>query len=226
MQGMGETPGRVVAEQTGNPVPMPGQAPDAPFAGIVPAGLPGPGAISVPEGMPIYFDRQVLAGRAASERRRVIMNAVSLGITLVGLGAVLIYVFASREGQFGNITGLATWLLSVSAVISLVTLGARLVWFRRLRAAADAVGEGLALVVSRWGIQCASGQSAWESIDGVAVAKARRWGSGYRLRVDRSDGPAFDFPLEGLSSLPGTLDSSIRAYSSGRYGVDLSVLDD
>ncbi len=173
----------------------------------------------------VPFDARVLADRVATERGRVVMNSISLGCTLLGLVGVLLYVWLGRDGDFGDVFRMLTWLLSVSAGVSLAILIARFLWLSRLRAAVRAVGEGLAFVVSRWGIECAEGRVPWAEVDRVAVSKGA-WGHGHRLRVDRVDAPPFDFPLAGLGVLPGTLDSAMRAYSAGRHGVDLSILDD
>lgn len=175
--------------------------------------------------LPIVYDAQVVAARVAGERGRVILNGVSTGITVAGLAGVLLYVWLARQWVFDDVFGMLTWFLSFSAVIGSMILVARLVWLSRLRAELRAVGEGVALVVSAWGIGSAEGDAAWDDIAHVAATRGRI-GRGYRLRVERVDGSAFDFPLEGLGILPGTLDAAVRAYSAGRHGVDLTVVDD
>lgn len=184
-----------------------------------------PEALTSRHHLPIVYDTGVLAERVASVRGRAVFNAISTGLTLAGLIGVLLYVRVARQGQFDDVFSMLTWVLSFSAAVGAATLVARLVWLARLRAGLRSVGQGVALVVSSWGIEYADGHAAWDEIARVAVAKGKL-GQGYRLRVERIDGSWFDFQLEGLGILPGTLDAAVRAYSTGRHGVDLSVLDD
>lgn len=182
-------------------------------------------ALTTRHQLPVVYDTGVLAARVAGERGRAIMNGISTGITVVGLAGVLLYVRLARQWVFDEVFGMLTWFLSISAVAGIAILVARLVWLSRLRAGLDAVDEGVAFVVSSWGIEYADGHAAWDDIAHIAAAKGRL-GQGCRLRVERLDGSGFDFPLEGLGILPGTLDAAVRAYSAGRHGVDLSLLDD
>lgn len=173
----------------------------------------------------VRYDTGVLAARMASERGRAIFNSISTGITVAALIGVLLYVWRAHQWQFSEVFAMLTWVLSLSAAIGIATLVARLVWLARLRAGLRAVGEGVAMGLSSWGIEYTDGHAAWDEIAHVAAARGKL-GHGYRLRVERTDGSSFDFPLEGLGILPGTLDAAVRAYSTGRHGVDLSVLDD
>jgi hypothetical protein len=60
----------------------------------------------------------------------------------------------------------------------------------------------------------------------VTLTTARgKWPSGPLLRAVATDGGRVDIPLEQLPVLPATLDSTVRAYSGGRHGLDLSALD-
>ena len=175
--------------------------------------------------LPIHFDNSQLAQRAVSARRRAVLSVISIAIIFLTLAGVLLYVHLGRDGHFGELFLIVTWMLSVSGAIELVLLGARMVWFRRVTAASAAVGEGLAFVVSPAGIECEKGRAGWGDITHIAVANGT-WGHGYLLRIKRGDEQAFEFPLGGIDILPGTLDSAMRAYSAGRHGVDLSALDD
>ena len=46
-----------------------------------------------------------------------------------------------------------------------------------------------------------------------------------RLRLRTTDGRTSQVPLDQVQAFPATLDSSARAFSAGRHGVDLSALD-
>ncbi|MBO0812963.1 MAG: hypothetical protein J2P23_13085, partial [Microlunatus sp.] len=51
------------------------------------------------------------------------------------------------------------------------------------------------------------------------------WPAGPMLRAVSTDGSHLEVPMEQLKVLPATLDSTVRAYSGGRHGLDLSALD-
>ena len=50
-------------------------------------------------------------------------------------------------------------------------------------------------------------------------------GHGPQLTVTRTDGYSLSVPLDQLDVYPATLDSTARAYSGGRFGVDLAALE-
>lgn len=175
--------------------------------------------------LPIEFDPHVFRERVAQQRSRVIRGFISTGFTIAVLAGLAIYVFGVRDGERSEVIGMLLWVLSFSAGVGILLQIGYLLWLRRLRAALRDVGEGLAMVLSSRGIEYAGGVWAWDAVARLAAAKGRA-GHGYRLRVDSTDGAHIEFPLEGLSLLPGSLDSATRAYSSGRHGVDLTVVDD
>ena len=45
------------------------------------------------------------------------------------------------------------------------------------------------------------------------------------LRLNLSDGRTSTVPLDQVTVFPATLDTTVRAFSSGRQGVDLSALE-
>lgn len=173
----------------------------------------------------IVYDPTVLHERVRAQRSRVVMGFITTGVTIVVAAGLLLYVQLARNGEAGEVLGMLIWVLSISAAIGVVVQIGRLVWLGRLRGGLRAVGEGLAFVLSSRGIAHAGGEVEWDEVSRVAAAKGKL-GHGYLLRVERDNGSRLDFPLEGLSELPGSLDSATRAYSSGRHGVDLSVVDD
>jgi hypothetical protein len=176
--------------------------------------------------LPIFYDPTVLKGRVASARHGVIWGAVTLGLTLVVLAGVLIHIQVNLDGTPGETWAMARWVLAFSAGFSVLTLVGRLVWFYRQRAGLRRVGEGLALRLSSGGVQTAAdGPLPWDAIEEVRAARGK-WGHGYSLELRGADGSTQTLPLEGLDLLPGSLDAATRAYSAGRHGVDLSVVDD
>lgn len=176
--------------------------------------------------MPIFYDPTVLAGRVEQARRGVIWGAIMTGITVAILIGVLVYIQVGLGGRPGETWVLVRWVLAFSAGFTLLSLAARAVWFYRQRDGLRRVGDGLAFVLSARGFKPASEEPlAWDQIDHVRASRGK-WGHGYALEVRRVDGATRALPLEGLDILPGSLDAATRAYSAGRHGVDLTVVDD
>lgn len=175
--------------------------------------------------LPIAYDPSVLRARVGAQRGRVIRGSISTGVTVIALVGLLLYVYLGRDGQMGEMLGMLSWLLGFSAVIGVVVLVGQIVWLSRLRKGLAGVGSGLAMIVSGSGIEYAGGRAEWTEVARLAAARGKP-GHGYLLRIDRTDGSGMSFPLEGLDILPGTLDAATRAYSAGRHGVDLTVVDD
>ena len=80
--------------------------------------------------------------------------------------------------------------------------------------------QGVALRIGRAGVQVADVFAYWPQISGLRVVKGRV-GRSPRFRMEHSGGFA-DVPLDQLGVLPATLDTTARAYSAGRHGVDLT----
>lgn len=176
--------------------------------------------------MPIFYDPTVLAGRVASARRALIWGATMTGITLALLVGVVVHIQFGLAGRPGETWGMVRWVLAFSAAVSLVSVAARAIWLLRQRSGLRRLGVGLAFVLSARGFQAAPGEPLpWDQIEQIRAARGK-WGLGYALEVRRVDGSTQALPLEGLDVLPGSLDAATRAYSAGRHGVDLSVVDD
>jgi len=166
----------------------------------------------------VPYDSTQLELRVVRRRRGMWSRLVSLGITAVIL--VLLYVYGGAEFRSAG-------FLPVYAVV----LGISLAWFvgyllawRRARRALRAVGTGTAVRIGRPGIQLGRVFTAWSDVTALRMA-AGRFGRSPRLELTRASGPAVSVPLDQIDVPPATLDSTARAYSGGRHGVDLSALD-
>jgi hypothetical protein len=95
---------------------------------------------------------------------------------------------------------------------------------RLAQRAAAGVGGGVALRINRAGVEFAGQWTEWPQVASLGAAGGR-WPSGPLLQLARRDGTTIAVPLEQLAVLPATLDGATRAYSGGRFGVDLSALD-
>lgn len=167
----------------------------------------------------VPFDPGELAERVRRRRRGMWSRVISLVITVVVV--YLIYRFAGdgslQTGGFLSVYGV------VIAISVLWFVGYLIAWLRARRALAR-MGHGTAVRIGRPGIQVAQTFTPWSDVASLAVTPARR-GRSARLEVRRTTGTPVSVPLEEFVLHPATLDSTARAYSGGRHGVDLSALD-
>jgi hypothetical protein len=166
----------------------------------------------------VPYDAGQLTQKAQRRRRLVRSRLVSLGITVALLTAIY---FWRRDQQQG----------AGSFVVYGVVLGVSIAWLlvtlvSYLRAKRDlaAVGSGVAVRIGPPGIEVAGLYASWPDVAKVATVKGGL-GRGPALELTATNGTRARVPLEQISVFPATLDSTTRAYSSGRHGVDLSALD-
>jgi hypothetical protein len=168
----------------------------------------------------VPYDPAPALNRVERWRRMLRRRLISLGISAV----LLIVIFLWQSDRLtANLAG----TVIVYAVVLLAGLGwALFCWIalRRSRGAAAGAGQGVALKVDRSGIELAGRQIGWAQLVTLTTARGK-WPSGPLLRAVATDGGRVDIPLEQLPVLPATLDSTVRAYSGGRHGLDLSALD-
>lgn len=175
--------------------------------------------------LPISYDPAVLAGRVAGARKTLRWATAGTAVSVFALVAVIVYIQVALDGTPDLTWEMVRWVLAFSAGFGVLGLVARLVWLTRLRGGLRQVGEGPAVVLSAQGLRSAEGWTPWDEVEVIRAARGKL-GHGYRLEVLRADGSTLSLPLEGLDILPGSLDAATRAYSAGRHGVDLSVVDD
>jgi hypothetical protein len=148
----------------------------------------------------VPYDPGPLGEKVARRRRLVRTRLVSLGITVAVL--LLIYFWRRDDMQ-----------LCVSAALYLVAK-------RRI----GRVGSGTAIRIGPPGIQVAGLSASWPEVVAIDTVKPGL-GRGPRLRLTTGDGRRGDVPLDQVTVFPATLDSTVRAFSAGRHGVDLSALE-
>jgi hypothetical protein len=168
----------------------------------------------------VPYDPSAVLNRVQRWRRMLRSRLISLGISVV----VLILIFIWQHDRF-----LANPLASI--VVYAIVLLAAVGWavgywiaYRRARRVAATLGQGVALRVNRAGIEVVGRMTTWPELASLTTAKGS-WPSGPVLQVNRVDGSRAEVPLEQLHVLPATLDTTVRAYSGGRHGLDLSALD-
>lgn len=168
----------------------------------------------------VPYDPAPAWARVQRWRRQFRSRLISLGISVLLL--IVIFVW-QRERLIANPMG----TIVVYAVVLLAGMAwALFCWIalRRSQRAANGLGQGVALRVNRSGIELAGRQIGWMQLGSLTTAKGT-WPSGPMLRAECTDGTTVEVPLEQLRVLPATLDSTVRAYSGGRHGLDLSALD-
>jgi len=116
-----------------------------------------------------------------------------------------------------------TWLFGLSIVYSLLWLGLAVFGWVRARAALSSISPQVALAVDRNGIWAQGTGMAWPEIAGVKLTRGP-FGGTPRLNVSRHNGPEITLSLADLDVMPSTIDSAVRAYSSGMMRMDTSTL--
>ena len=164
-----------------------------------------------------YDPAQVQAG-VDRRRRGVRSRLVSLGITVVIL--LLLYRFGGTRLQGAGFLA----VYGIALVISLAWFAGYLVAYLLARRELGTLGTGTALRIGRAGVQVADVTASWPEVVALAVVPGGL-GRSPRLELLRTTGEPASVPLNQMVVHPATLDSTARAYSAGRHGVDLAALE-
>jgi hypothetical protein len=169
------------------------------------------------EELVVDYDVERVARRADRRRRLFRSRMISLAITVVIVAGLAIWL--RSRGQPA-----ALWLSGVIIVASASWAAVYYALFRRARRELSELGEGAAIRVSRGGVAVAGLAGSWRDVSSLRTSKGGL-GRGPRLSLELRDGRTSSVALDQVSVLPATLDSTVRAYSGGRLGVDLTALD-
>jgi hypothetical protein len=169
------------------------------------------------------YDPAELAEKVSRRRRLVRSRLTSLAITVVLM--IALYLWRGQELQGAGFFAVYGLVFGVSLVWFLATL----ITYRRARSALAGMGTGTAIRIGPPGIQVAGLAAPWSQVSAVTTVNLGRgpamWARGAALRLQLLDGRRADLPLDQVSVLPGTLDSTVRAFSGGRFWVDLGALE-
>jgi hypothetical protein len=164
-----------------------------------------------------YDPSQVHAG-VQRRRRAVRSRLVSLVVTVVVL--VLLYEFGGTRLQGAGFLA----VYGIALVISLAWFAGYLVAYLIARRELGTLGSGTAVRIGRPGVQVGSVFAPWPEVSALAVVSGGL-GRSPRLELRRTTGEPASVPLNQLLVHPAMLDSTARAYSAGRHGVDLAALE-
>jgi hypothetical protein len=188
---------------------------------VVPGG-PGPGPVvagPIAE-LLLPYDPTLLVETVRRRKRRLVGRLVSLGISLAILGGIYAWqhrAIAEQGGAYWVVTGI---LLALSVIPLLVVL----LGFLRSRKELRGVPDGIAVRMGRPGVVVGTAFARWPEVAALEVVPGGL-GRADRLRLRTLAGRVGVVPLDQVVVHPATLDSTARAYSAGRQGVDLSRLD-
>jgi hypothetical protein len=170
------------------------------------------------EELALPYDPTAAEQRVRRRRRRFISRVISLVIT----AAVMVAIYFWQRDQFSYA---ALWVIyGIGLAVSLGFAVFALLGWLQARKILASMGQGLALRIGRPGVEIAGAFVPWDELGSLAAAKGRI-GHGPQLTVTRNDGYSLSVPLDQLDVFPATLDSTARAYSGGRFGVDLAALE-
>ena len=170
------------------------------------------------EELAIPYDPSQVVARVARRRRLLISRIISFVITV----AVVVGLYLWQRDEAA---GRALPVISAVVVgIALAwLLGCLVAWLRARRELAS-LGSGLAVRIGRAGVEVAGSFAPWSEVESLAAVRSK-WGRGPRLQLRQVGGVTTAVPFEQIEVRPATLDTTARAYSAGRHGVDLSALD-
>ena len=175
-------------------------------------------AASPIEELLVPYSAEPLTEKVGRRRRGLRSRLISLVITAVIL--VLLYFFGPEQLRGGSFLAVFGFALGISVAWFLGYLIAFLLARRELRG----VSTGTAVRIGRPGVQVAGLFAPWDEVSGLGMATSR-FGRRPRLELRHTGGPVASVPLDQMVVLPATLDSTARAYSGGRTGVDLTALE-
>ncbi|SER03674.1 hypothetical protein SAMN05421756_10856 [Microlunatus flavus] len=183
-------------------------------------GTPGPEGWGPIGELLLPYDPVTLGETVRRRRRKLVGRLISLGVSLAILGGILAWQWDTIRTQ-----GAVYWVfLAVVMLVNLVPLALVLAGFLRARKELRSVPEGIAVRMGRPGVVVGTAFARWSDVEALEVVPGGL-GRADRLRLRTAAGDRGVVPLDQVVVHPATLDSTARAYSAGRRGVDLSRLD-
>jgi hypothetical protein len=160
----------------------------------------------------------------AAERVAHYQGLVRSRLIWLGIGVVLLLLlwFWMRDQLDAAQT---IWMFVIGLAFSGIWLVLAIVLYFSAKRGLDRINatQGYAIRVDPQGIEVAGKTVAWPEV--AAIATVRRGLRGQpQLTLRDTAGVTSSVPITFLDTLPGTLDSAIRAYSRGSQWIDTSKL--
>ncbi len=170
-------------------------------------------------------DELVIGYNPMPATQRVAHFRAMIRSRLIWFGLAIVICVAIYLWQRASLDGLSTLALFVMGLgFSAVWVVIAVLGYLAAKRSLDSIGHGTAVVVDRDGIEVSGTRTAWANVAKVSTSRGRL-GVGPDLVVTDTSGTGRTVPLSYLDTLPGTLDSAIRAYSAGRQWLDTSGLE-
>lgn len=173
-------------------------------------------------GMLVSYSPVAMAQRAARFRSALNRQTISLVISVVISGGLWFFYRPGPKTLF-------FWLLVASVAYSLAQVVKRFVQLKWARKTTSQVPWGPAFQVDSFGVVLSSvpqGERVpWSEVSAIAGLN-KAINPGPRLEFRWGQGRSWSVPLIVLDVPPSAMDSGLRAYSRGRFGLDLSAVDD
>lgn len=184
----------------------------------VPRAVPTP----VDVGMLVSYSPVAMAKRAAGIRKRLDRTAIVSIFSLLITGAF--YYFFRPEP-----TTVFFWLLVANAVYTVTRVIVLFVQLKRARKATAQVPLGPAFQIDDEGLVASTvpegERIGWEQV--VSVAGVNKvFSPGPRIEIRWDTDRSWSVPIIVLDAPVSSIDSALRAFSLGRFGLDLSSVDD
>jgi hypothetical protein len=166
----------------------------------------------------LAYDPGPLSEKVARRRRLIRSRLLSLGITV----ALLALIYFWRREELGD-AGLII-IFGVILGASLVWLAVSVVLYFMAKREMKTAGSGVAIRIGPPGIEIAGLYASWPQVAKIDTIKGGL-DRGPRLRLTLTDGRQAAVPLDQVTVFPATLDTTVRAFSAGRHGVNLSAVE-
>ncbi|WIY82318.1 hypothetical protein [Propionimicrobium sp. PCR01-08-3] len=173
-------------------------------------------------GMLVSYSPIAIAQRAGGIRknldRTTIMGVISLIIT------VALYLYFKPET-----TSVFFWLLIASAAYTVANIIVKFVQLKRARKSTAQVPLGPAFQIDDHGLVLSTRPEGeridWEQVTSIKGTN-KIVNPGPRLEIHWDENRSWSVPIIVLDASPSAVDSALRAFSLGRFGLDLSSVDD
>src|ERR671910_373985 len=166
----------------------------------------------------VPYDAEHVELKVQRRRRRMRSQLISVVVTVVIMAGL--YFWQRDQLQGAGFLVIYALVLGVPLILFLVFL----LGYRQSRKELATMGSGTAVRIGVPGVQVADVSVAWPEVASLAAARGGI-GRAPLLRLATTDGRQAGVPFDQIPTYPATLDSTVRAFSAGRHGVDLTALD-